>query len=342
MTGTRTEPPARLQDLQPGAAHFCLGIERFCRDILNLDLSGRPLVVAYSGGADSRALLFVLHYLAPRLGVTVHAAILDHGLREESAWEAEDAARVCSGSGIPLHAGKRDVAALAREAGTGLEEAGRAARLEFLESVRRKTRAAWIAVGHQLNDLAEDSVMRMVRGAGWPALAGMAAVSPEFKVIRPLLLTPRADLERFLTDIGQGWHADPMNEDGAYLRNRVRKRIIPALLAENPAFLDTVAERWRIAREDAAFFNERADAVHARSERGGKFVTHGALAAEPPSVRARAYMKILSRLGPGQASAVLLKALDAAWLRGEGGKTVQFPGGKRAVIRDGGIFFFKE
>lgn len=331
----------RLQDLPSKAAHFCLGVERFCRDLPGLDLSGQTLLVAYSGGADSRALLFVLYYLAPRLGITIHAAILDHALRPEAADEVKDARAVCAGLGVPLHAHREDVAAFAREKGLGLEEAGRIARLRFLEDVRKDTGSAWIAMGHQLNDLAEDSVMRMVRGAGWPALAGMAAVSGEHHVLRPLLLTPRSELEAFLSAVGQTWHDDAMNEDDAYLRNRVRKYIIPRFLAENPSYLDGVAERWRMARTDEAFFRQQTEGLPTRSDGEGEFVSRDCLLECHSSVRQRKYMEILKRLGSGQAASALLHALDNAWLRNEGGKTVQFPGGKRAVILDGGIDFRK-
>ncbi|SBV93408.1 tRNA(Ile)-lysidine synthase [uncultured delta proteobacterium] len=331
--------PLRLRDLPSGAARFCLAVERFCRDELLCDLTGESMVVAYSGGADSKALLFALFFLAPRLDLTLHAATLDHGLRPESGAEVRDAAAVCRRLGVRFHTAEKDVAGYAAANGVGLEEAGRILRLEFLKTVRASTGCGRIAAGHQLNDLAEDCLMRMTRGAGWPALAGMAGIVDDTRIIRPLLLTPRAAIEAFLREIGEPWHDDAMNADDAYFRNRVRNHILPLFLKENPAFLDTVADRWRMARDDAAFFKDALAAIPAVRVEDGIFLSRNALAGLPPSLRVRKYRDIVMELGKGQATAEHLAALDAAWRRNEGGKEIQFPGGKKARIKEGGVFF---
>ena len=332
--------PFALQAMPPRAARFCLGMERFCRDELGVPLEGASLVVAYSGGADSKALLLALHALATRHALTLHVAILDHCLRKESAGEVAEAGALCSTLGVPFYSGIADVSVRAQKRGIGLEEAGREARLAFLEEVRHKTGSGWIAFGHHLNDLAEDSLMRLLRGSGWPALSGMAGVSRERRVLRPLLLTPRRDIEVFLEDLGVDWVKDSMNEDSAYLRNRIRADMVPLFERENPAFLDTVAQRWRMARMDAAFYEEMKIGLSALNSEEGTYLAGAALECAPVAIRFRKYMDILASLGPGEVAATQLQALDAAWRRGEGGKTVQFPGGKRAAVRQGGILFF--
>ncbi|RXF76537.1 tRNA lysidine(34) synthetase TilS, partial [Desulfovibrio sp. DS-1] len=103
--------PLRLQDLPPTAARFCLRVGDFLTGELPRGatpdngipghaqpggaaeaqpspVSGLRLVIGVSGGADSLCLLLVLRWLAPRLGLRLHAAVLDHGLRPESADEA--------------------------------------------------------------------------------------------------------------------------------------------------------------------------------------------------------------------------------------------------------------
>lgn len=338
----RTGSPRALQSLPRSAARFCLAVERFCREALAADLSGRSLVVAYSGGADSKALLLALHFLSSRMNITLHAAILDHMLRKEAASEVRDAETLCERLGVAFHTKRHDVAALAQEKGLGLEEAGRLARLEFLEHVRRETGGDWIATGHQLNDLAEDALMRMIRGAGWPALGGMAAVVPERRIIRPLLLVSRASIERFLADIDESWVDDAMNEDDAYFRNRVRKDLLPLLMQENPSYLDSVADRWLMAREDASFLRSLLEPALYEERDDGLFFPRAVLESLPVSLRFRKYLEVLAALGEGQATATVLRNLDALWLRNEGGKIVQFPGGKRAKTTSGGILFFKE
>ncbi|CAK7033216.1 MAG: tRNA(Ile)-lysidine synthase [Desulfovibrio sp.] len=329
------------QNIPRAAALFCLDIERFCRETAGVDLARQSIVVAYSGGADSKALLLALHFLARKRDITLHAAILDHMFRPEARMEVVEAETLCNRLGISFHTARRDVAALAERLGIGFEEAGRHARREFLEGVRSETHSAWIAFGHQLNDLAEDTLMRNIRGAGWPALGGMAAVLPDRSIIRPLLLTPRAAIESFLTALGEPWVDDMMNTDDAYFRNRVRKRLLPAFLEENPSFLDAVAERWRMAREDAAFFRPLLEAIPTDEMDGGTFLARNELLALPASLRLRKYLDALSALGEGQANAVQLRSLDAAWLRNEGAKVVQFSNGKRATIYNGGILFHR-
>ena len=336
---TRDVPVTRLQDLPHRAARFCLDIERFCRNDLSLDLTGASLLVAYSGGADSKALLLALHFLSPRLGLTVQAAILNHGLRPEATGEVADAETFCRYLGIRLHTAVNDVAAYAAARGIGLEEAGRMQRHIFWEETRAASNSQWIATGHQLNDLAEDCLMRMLRGTGWPALAGMAGRVDESRIIRPLLLTSRAAIETFLRDAGETWHNDAMNEDPAYFRNRVRGAMLPLFLKENPAFLDTVADRWRMARDDATFLQSALAGIAAQEREQGVFLSRDTLTAAPTALRMRKYMDILAELGPGQATAGHLAVLDDVWRRNEGGKTIQFPGGKTAVITEGGILF---
>jgi tRNA(Ile)-lysidine synthase len=340
LTG-KTPPFVRLQDLPAKAARFCLELARFCREELNLVLDGRSLVVAYSGGADSRALLFALHFLSRRLRLRLHAAILNHGFRREAGREVAEARALCAGLGIGFYTEAQDVPAFARAEGLGLEEAGRTVRQGFLERARRETQSDWIALGHQLNDLAEDSLMRLMRGAGWPALAGMAGVREERRTLRPLLLTPRSAVEAFLTEIGETWHNDRMNDDEAYFRNRVRRNLLPLCVRENPSFLNGVAERWRMARADERFLKEQLGALAAERREEGIFLPRAVLAGASPALRLRKYMAILASLGAGQVAAVHLRALDAAWRRNEGGKLAQFPGGKGARIRDGGIVFFR-
>ncbi len=336
-------PGLRLQDLPPPAARFCLDMERFCRGELapdlGLDLAGKAVLAAVSGGADSLALLLALHCLSPRLGCSLLVAHLDHGLRPESASESAQVAEIAKRLGLACVSGKADVAALAQERGVGLEEAARIARLDFLERTRQERGCDWIALGHQLNDLAEDSLMRLMRGTGWPGLAGMEACDPARRLFRPLLLTPRSSVDVFVAVFGLVPAQDAMNEDTAYLRSRVRKNVLPLFTAENPAFLDSVAQRWLLARRDAAYFASVLPEEEDGPDRD-PFLSRETLDPLPEALRLRLYKRVLDHLGPGQALAETLFALDTAWREKRGGKRFAFPGGKSALVHKGGIQFF--
>jgi tRNA(Ile)-lysidine synthase len=192
-------------------------------------------------------------------------------------------------------------------------------------------------MGHQLNDLAEDSLMRLIRGGGWPALAGMAGVDAARRILRPMLLRPRGEVEAFLRSLGVRWVDDAMNADTRYLRNRVRHEILPLFIRENAAFLDSVAFRWRMARLDEAFFREQLGAYCPPMTEEGVFLARDVLRSLSPALRMRFMKKVLDALGPGQARADTLLALENAWRQGEGRKTLRFPGHKSAVIHKGGI-----
>ncbi|MFV0349792.1 MAG: tRNA lysidine(34) synthetase TilS [Halodesulfovibrio sp.] len=256
--------PAALRDLTPAQARLCLQVEQFIREGMGLSteaLTGAGLLVACSGGCDSTALLIVLRCLQERLGCRLAVAHLDHRLRPESSDEAAIVQQRCSAMGIPCKLGSEDVAALAQEAGTGIEEAARNARYAFLEKARAELGCDYIATAHHLNDLAEDMLMRLMRGTGWPALGGMEATCTARRLIRPLLVTERNKLEAFLEESGIAWCEDSSNSDPAYLRNRVRAEFLPLFMRENPAFLSSVAGLWRLARTDAEHWQQEEDNI---------------------------------------------------------------------------------
>lgn len=333
--------PQTLQNLPPRWARFCLGVERFMREELHVPpFPGETLLLAISGGADSTALALILHHLGPRLGCRLQAVHLDHGIRPESGDDARHVERFCNSLHIPCITERQDVPHLARELGQGMEQAGRTARKRFFARMLEASGAAWIATGHQLNDLAEDQFMRQLRGTGWPALGGMRGLIPEERLVRPLLLTPRATILEFLEALGTPWREDPLNQDPGCLRNRVRARIVPAMLDENPEYLNTAASLWRQARLDADYWAE----VERESEvrplpQGGVLLPAATLDRSHQALRLRLYKRCLEVLGPGQALADNLLRLDRSWREKRAGATVQFPGGKSAVVLSQGIAF---
>lgn len=331
--------PRRLQELSPEQARFCLEAERFAREGMGAPLDHMGVLVALSGGPDSTALLLALWYLAPRLSLSgLCAAHLDHGLRPDSAAEAEYAAEICDHLDLELYTERVDVRALARDTGKGLEEAAREARYDFLDRVIGVAGMHLAAVGHTLNDLAEDQLMRQIRGAGWPALGGMPAHDSDRRLVRPLLMTPKDACLDFLSSLGTGWSADESNLDGSFFRNRVRLDLLPLFMRENPAYLDAAAALWRLARLDEGFFASAASAEPEEDERG-VFLAREDLAVMHPALRLRLYKNVLESLGPGQPLARPLFDLDSAFRDKRGGKIFQFPGGKTAKVTAGGLLF---
>lgn len=361
--------PPGLQSVSPKAARLCLGVERFLVGLLREETGacardaspraatgeGRTLVLALSGGLDSTALAVILKLLSVRLGVRLVGAHLDHGLRPDSDQDAAFVRDLCWELGVPFVSRRVDVLALARERATGIEDAGRQARREFLDELLAgldaadKLSASLCALAHQLNDLAEDQLMRLARGAGWPALGGMVAFDPARRIIRPLLMTPREELRRFLEELRIPWRDDPSNQDPSFTRNRFRAEILPLFARENPNYLAAAAELWRQARVDEFYWNKEvlgvmsdASADEASDNTSGErdsFLESDTLSRCSLALRLRLYKRAVERLGPGQPLAAALHALDEAWFGRQTGKRLQFPGGKEARVERGGIRF---
>ncbi|EGB13694.1 tRNA(Ile)-lysidine synthetase [Pseudodesulfovibrio mercurii] len=332
MAALPADIPPTLQDLLPKWAHFCLYAGRFVEEELGIDLTGRRVLVGLSGGVDSTALLLVLHYLSSRADFTVGAVHLDHQLRPESADDATFARALCERLGIDCEVETRDVARLAEERGVGLEEAGREARYALYAELRESGGWDFIALGHQLDDLSEDVLMRLIRGTGWPGLSGMAGHDPARGLIRPLLLIPKSTLKAFVTHLGVPWREDASNADPAMTRNRVRNEILPLIEKENPAFWQSVARLWRLGRVEQAFW------AVLESE-ACEILDNSRLESLHKAQRLHLYKACLDRLGPGQALADTLFKLDEAWRDRRVGAVFQFPGDKTASVGSGNMVF---
>lgn len=246
-------------------------LNRFLRDLDRLDLraavSGRPVVVGVSGGADSLCLLHLLCRAADTLTITLFVATLDHGLRGQIG--AEDAAfveQIAQAWGLPVRRERQDVIALAREHGLGIEDAARRARYTFLAQVAQDTGAAVIAVAHNADDQAETVLMRVIRGSGLAGLRGMLPLSPlsadhllpgvppveGLLLARPLLDVPRADIDAYCAAHDLHPRQDATNEARTYLRNRVRHDLLPQIVALNPGVRAALGRMARLLAADYA------------------------------------------------------------------------------------------
>ena len=328
-----------LQNLPPRWAHFCLGIEHFVRRDLRTDPTGSTLLVAYSTGLDSTALLYIFHILAPRLDLRLTAANLNHMLRPEAVHEQDLARTTCADLHIPFVGEAADVATFARQHKTGIEEAARSLRYDFLERARKKVGATHILTAHHADDLAEDVLMRLVRGTGWPGLAGMQGCLHERKILRPLLGTPKNTLRKFLEYLEIPWEEDHSNQDMRFLRNRVRSEILPLFLRENPAFLDAINQLWKMGRADQSYWENKVEEYAGRDK---TVLIPSTLRTLDPALRYRIIKHTVETLGPGQALAETIFTLDDLWQKKATGKAIQFPGDKVATITREGIRFGKK
>lgn len=243
-----------------------------------LDKDDRVLV-GLSGGYDSVCLCLVLK----ELGYRVAVAYLNHGIRPEAVQEEAFVQRLSNQLGIMCHIKRVDVCKLAKELGTGLENAGRKARYEFFHKLCNQEGYHKIAVAHTRNDHTETVLLHLTRGSGLKGLIGIPPVRG--KIIRPLIRSQRQEIEAYVDQTGIVPMQDATNFQNDYSRNRIRNRVIPELLKINPNLLETV-ERTSITAfwdldylEKAAGSYRTVDQETARIDRNTLLALHPALAA---------------------------------------------------------------
>ncbi|MDE5832836.1 MAG: tRNA lysidine(34) synthetase TilS [Desulfovibrio sp.] len=338
-----------LASLPRGCAALCLRAEKVA--LKYGAAAGKTLLLALSGGGDSVAMTVIFHILSRRLKINLLAAHINHNLRPEADADAAFSRDLCDWLKIPFFEKSYPIRELAKEARKGLEETGREKRYEALRELRINLRADLILIAHQLDDLCEDVMTRFIRGTGWPGLAGMRVL--EAGVFRPLLFVGGEELREFLRELGFSWREDSSNADLSFLRNRVRREMIPWLKKENPSFEDNIKRLHTAATFDDEFWRDYLRPYFDAAVSGMIKLTGGVviklpkntLRLLPAAARLRLYrliIKAFAKIPPsGQTRADALFALDAALREKKSGKRFQFPGNTEALLKDGGICFYK-
>ncbi|WP_298928850.1 tRNA lysidine(34) synthetase TilS [uncultured Ramlibacter sp.] len=204
-----------------------------------------PLAVAFSGGADSTALLLAAAQAWPG---QVHAIHVHHGLQAAADDFERHCMAVCEQAGVPLHALRVD----ARHAsGESPEDAARRARYRALAGAAQANGLACVLLGQHADDQVETLLLALSRGAGLPGLAAMPARFERhgMRFERPLLGTSGAALRQWLDDAGIACVQDPSNADTSFTRNRIRHQLLPALEQAFPQFRETFARSARHAAQ---------------------------------------------------------------------------------------------
>jgi tRNA(Ile)-lysidine synthase len=320
---------------------------------------GDLVIAGVSGGPDSLVLLHLLRALGHELAFRVHVAHVDHCLRgrqaeEEACWVREKAGEW----GFPCTVTKIDVPAIAREKGLSFEEAGHFVRRRFFLDLRQKIGAQKIALGHQADDQAETILMHFLVGTGLEGLRGIMPVDLPF--IRPLLFLKRAEVELYCEENGLLPRRDPSNEDEAYLRNRIRRQVIPWLAEKvNPNLVATLNRTAQIIQQDEDYLQQEMTKLVPRffsfQAEGGSCLHLEGWDALHPSMQRRLIRYAYQSLCPGGAWAEkeetrLRQGLDFCHVEAvrelaqskETGKELHLPGAVRAEKGYGLVLFSQQ
>ena len=256
---------------------------------------GGTILCAVSGGRDSVCLLHYLHRISSAYGFSVAAGHYNHHMRPTAGRDEDFVRQLCAQLGVPFYTEGCDVVKAAAEAKLGVEEMGRRLRYDFLERLAHRLGAQRIATAHHMADQAETVLLNLLRGTGAEGLCGIPPVRG--RLIRPLLNTPRQEIERYLDHFGLGHVEDETNESLAFARNRLRKNVMPELERINPALRQNIARTAAIVRREDDYLNALA-AEYLPGE--GTAADCRRLLEAPEVLRLRAIRLLAKRLDTGK------------------------------------------
>ncbi|WP_148372665.1 tRNA lysidine(34) synthetase TilS [Bacteroides bouchesdurhonensis] len=217
------------------------------------------ILVALSGGADSVALLRILH----SLGYECEAAHCNFHLRgKESDRDEMFVRQLCQQYNIPLHITDFDTTRYAEEKHISIEMAARELRYEWFEKKRIECHANRIAVAHHQDDSIETMLLNLIRGTGITGLLGIRPINGY--IVRPLLCVSRKEIVCYLQSIGQEYVTDSTNLEDEYTRNKIRLHLLPLMQEINPAIKNSLITTGNHLNDVATIYNKSISEAKAR------------------------------------------------------------------------------
>jgi len=301
------------------------------------------LAVAVSGGADSLALCLLAARWAERRSGRLAALTVDHGLRADSAAEAERVGAWLAARGIEHHVLPWEGA----KPKTRVQEAARRVRYDLLTGWCRENGALHLALAHQLEDQAETFLMRLSRNSGEDGLAGISAIveTAGVRLVRPLLGVSREDLRDTLREFGQAWIEDPSNANRKFERVRVRG-LLPGLSSKgiSPDRIGMEAAGYARRRIEGEAETARLLAATCRVFPAGYArIFTGSWGEVPDPAAMRGLARLTQTIGGGD-YAPNREKLGAvlAWMRKDGGPPSATLGGCRFRRRGNEVIVLRE
>lgn len=296
-----------------------------------------PILAAFSGGADSSALLHALVGYSKLSGAKIYAAHVNHGIRGDEADRDEEFCRQFADSlGVELFVLRADVPSIAALSGESIETAARRVRYEYFERIMQERSIPVLATAHNANDNLETLIFNIARGTGLGGLCGIPESRPmgERTVIRPMLNMEKADILDYCSQNSISFVTDSTNTDTDYTRNLIRARIIPVMTEINSGAVRNAKRMCRSLREDSLclesmagwFVEELSDGYSVELEK---------ICSSPASVVNRALIRLYDELSGGMTlEQTHIDALCALARRGVPHSSVSLPGGFEGAIEN--------
>ncbi len=225
---------------------------------------GGLVIVGFSGGADSMALMQALAALRHDLGIRLHAAHFNHQMRPQALRDERFVVEWCRRLNVPVTVARRRAGKKVHLS----EDDARQLRFKFFIRLALRLKAQSVVLAHSRNDLAETVLMRLLRGSG---LYGLRGILPRRCIegvvfVRPLMGVGRADIESYLKSKGVPFCTDATNRDPRYARNKVRLKLLPLLARQyNPQIINCLYDLGVTAADDYEFLANCAQKRFAKS-----------------------------------------------------------------------------
>lgn len=305
---------------------------RECFDTRELSVA-KSVLLAVSGGADSMALALGCQFELTKLGIEIHAVVVNHNLQEGSAEIAAQTAARLKELGIK---DSFTVSISIRESGQGPEAAAREARYEALESERRRLGADFVLTGHNLDDQAETVLLGLTRGSGLRSISGMRQV--DGTLVRPLLGLSKTELRQACADSKVDYWEDPHNQDPRFTRVRIRQLMEQIETELGPGVPEALARTAELAAEAEDFLSIEASELigSAQLETGAYQV--GVFEKSHPALRRKALQLIAIELGAKSISRAQVLGVEQLIVNWHGQKPLHLSGITVERVRDQILF----
>ncbi|MBN1524193.1 MAG: tRNA lysidine(34) synthetase TilS [Spirochaetales bacterium] len=252
--------------------------------------------MAYSGGPDSTALLFLLKELQTMYNLKLACAYVDHGIRSpsESRKERDLVRQNCGNLDIPCYYHDipfGELAVLKKKTGRSMEELAREKRYSFFNELQADFPHTAVATGHTADDQLETIFMRLCQGSGPAGLQGIQPVSRS--IMRPLLDCSRKEILDYLTGNKICYSTDSSNLETVYLRNKIRHLLVPVVKEIFPGIrrsMESVSAKMAMTQQ----FIEKtaAEKLSWESAQNGYCIRKDIFFKESPAVRLESVYQI--------------------------------------------------
>ncbi|MBQ3596272.1 MAG: tRNA lysidine(34) synthetase TilS [Clostridia bacterium] len=235
----------------------CYNIDMFV-ELEKLLNRGDVVAVAISGGKDSVCLLHYLNANCKKVGYSLCAINVEHGIRGiDSINDSNFVKSFCESLNVPLYCYSVDAPKHSQENGLSIEESARILRYECFYDLLNKKLCTKIATAHHLLDNAESVLFNVFRGTG---IRGASGITQNFndQIIRPFLTVKREQIDQYVNDFNLPFVTDQTNFDDDYTRNAIRHKVIPVIEQLFPNATESIKRFSDLARLDDEFITQTA------------------------------------------------------------------------------------